>query len=116
MRVKTGVQRRRGHNKLRKLAKGHRGRRKSCANFIKNSVHKSLQYSYRDRKVKKRDFRTLWITRINAGARIANLSYSKLMFGLKKAGIQLDRKSLADLAMNDPAGFAAVCEQARTNL
>ena len=113
MRVKTGKVRRQNHNKLRKMAKGFRGRRKSCANFIKNSVHKSLQYSYRDRRNKKRNFRSLWITRINAGARLSDMSYSQFMHGISKAGIELDRKILADLAANQPADFAKICEQVK---
>ncbi|MEZ4753256.1 MAG: 50S ribosomal protein L20 [Bdellovibrionota bacterium] len=113
MRVKTGVARRRRHNRLAKLAKGHRGRRKNCVNFMKNSVHKALTHAFHGRKRKKRDYRSLWISRINAGARLSDLSYSRFMHGLKQAGLELDRKMLADLAMNSPQDFASLCEKAK---
>ena len=92
--------------KVMRLAKGYYGRRKNVWTVAKNAVEKGLLYAYRDRKVKKREFRALWIQRINAGAREHGLSYSQLMGGLKKAGIELNRKVLADLALNHPAAFA----------
>ncbi|HCZ34570.1 MAG TPA: 50S ribosomal protein L20 [Cytophagales bacterium] len=93
------------------LAKGYFGRKKNVWTVAKNAVEKGLVYAYRDRKAKKRDFRTLWIARINAGARIHGLSYSELIGKLKKAGIDLNRKVLADLAMNHPAAFEAVVKK-----
>ncbi|WP_461102884.1 50S ribosomal protein L20 [Spirosoma koreense] len=99
--------------KVMKLAKGYFGRRKNVWTVAKNAVEKGLGYAYRDRKAKKRDFRSLWIQRINAGARINGLSYSALMGALNKSGIELNRKVLADLAMNHPEAFAAVVEQVK---
>ena len=99
--------------KVMKLAKGYFGRRKNVWTVAKNAVEKGLGYAYRDRKTKKRDFRSLWIQRINAGARINGLSYSALMGALSKSGIELNRKVLADLAMNHPEAFAAVVEQVK---
>ncbi|MBD2755053.1 50S ribosomal protein L20 [Spirosoma validum] len=99
--------------KVMKLAKGYFGRRKNVWTVAKNAVEKGLGYSYRDRRAKKRDFRALWIQRINAGARINGLSYSVLMGALNKSGIELNRKVLADLAMNHPEAFAAVVEQVK---
>lgn len=99
--------------KVMKLAKGYFGRRKNVWTVAKNAVEKGLGYAYRDRRAKKRDFRGLWIQRINAGARINGLSYSALMGALKKSGIELNRKVLADLAMNHPEAFAAVVEQVK---
>ncbi|GAB3635903.1 50S ribosomal protein L20 [Hymenobacter arcticus] len=96
-----------------RLAKGYYGRRKNVWTVAKNAVEKGLLYAYRDRKVKKREFRSLWIQRINAGAREHGLSYSQLMGGLKKAGIELNRKVLADLALNHPAAFAGIVEKAK---
>ncbi|GAB4017578.1 50S ribosomal protein L20 [Spirosoma migulaei] len=96
-----------------KLAKGYFGRRKNVWTVAKNAVEKGLGYSYRDRRAKKRDFRGLWIQRINAGARINGLSYSALMGALNKSGIELNRKVLADLAMNHPEAFAAVVAQVK---
>jgi large subunit ribosomal protein L20 len=98
--------------KVLKLAKGSFGRRKNVWTVAKNSVEKGLQYAYRDRKAKKREFRKLWIQRINAGAREHGLSYSQFMGGLKSAGIELDRKVLADLAMNHPDAFAEIAKKA----
>ena len=98
--------------KVLKLAKGSFGRRKNVWTVAKNSVEKGLQYAYRDRKAKKREFRKLWIQRINAGAREHGLSYSQFMGGLKSAGIELDRKVLADLAMNHPEAFAEIAKKA----
>ncbi|MDJ0365362.1 50S ribosomal protein L20 [Hymenobacter sp. H14-R3] len=99
--------------KIMRLAKGYYGRRKNVWTVAKNAVEKGLLYAYRDRKVKKREFRSLWIQRINAGAREHGLSYSQLMGGLKKAGIELNRKVLADLALNHPAAFAGIVEKAK---
>lgn len=96
-----------------KLAKGYFGRRKNVWTVAKNAVEKGLQYAYRDRRAKKRDFRALWIQRINAGARINGMSYSALMGALNKSGIELNRKVLADLAMNHPEAFAAVVGQVK---
>lgn len=99
--------------KVMRLAKGYYGRRKNVWTVAKNAVEKGLLYAYRDRKVKKREFRALWIQRINAGAREHGLSYSQLMGGLKRAGIDLNRKVLADLALNHPAAFAGIVEKAK---
>ena len=99
--------------RILKSAKGYWGRRKNVYTVAKNAVEKGLQYAYRDRKVKKREFRKLWIQRINAGAREHGLSYSQLMGGLKKANIDLNRKVLADLAMNHPDAFKAVVDQVK---
>lgn len=96
-----------------RLAKGYYGRRKNVWTVAKNAVEKGLLYAYRDRKVKKREFRALWIQRINAGAREHGLSYSQLMGGLKKAGIELNRKVLADLALNHPIAFKGVVEKVK---
>lgn len=97
--------------RVMELAKGYFGRRKNVWTVAKNAVEKGLVYSYRDRKAKKRDFRTLWIARINAGARIHGMSYSEFMGKIKKAGIDLNRKVLADLAMNHPSAFEAVANK-----
>ena len=97
--------------KIMRLAKGYYGRRKNVWTVAKNAVEKGLLYAYRDRKVKKREFRALWIQRINAGAREHGLSYSQLMGGLKKAGVELNRKVLADLALNHPAAFQGIVEK-----
>ena len=99
--------------KIMRLAKGSYGRRKNVWTVAKNAVEKGLLYAYRDRKVKKREFRALWIQRINAGAREHGLSYSQLMGGLKKAGIELNRKVLADLALNHPEAFKGIVEKAK---
>jgi len=99
--------------KIMRLAKGYYGRRKNVWTVAKNAVEKGLLYAYRDRKVKKREFRALWIQRINAGAREHGLSYSQLMGGLKKSGIELNRKVLADLALNHPAAFKGIVEKAK---
>jgi len=116
MRVKRGFASRRRHKKILKQAKGYRGRRKSNFKLAKMAVEKGLQYAYRDRRAKKRDFRRLWIVRINAAAREAGLTYSTFIRGLKSAEIDLDRKVLADLAVNDPNAFNAVAEKARAAL
>ena len=99
--------------KIMRLAKGYYGRRKNVWTVAKNAVEKGLLYAYRDHKVKKREFRALWIQRINAGAREHGMSYSQLMGGLKKAGIELNRKVLADLALNNPAAFKGIVEKAK---
>lgn len=115
-RVKRGFKARRRRNKVLKLAKGYRGARSKLFRSATESVDRALNYAYRDRKVKKRDFRALWIARINAAARDNGLSYSRLIHGMKQAGIGLDRKILADLAVSDPSGFSAVVDRARATL
>jgi len=115
-RVKRGVTARARHKKILKKAKGHYGQRRKSFRVAKQSVTKAGQYAYRDRKARKRDFRALWIVRINAGARAHGLSYSRFIAGLKKAAIEVDRKVLADLAMNEPAAFAALAEQGKQAL
>jgi len=97
--------------RVMEMAKGYFGRRKNVWTVAKNAVEKGLVYAYRDRKAKKRDFRTLWIARINAGARLQGMSYSEFMGKIKKAGIDLNRKVLADLAMNHPSAFEAVAKK-----
>lgn len=116
MRVKRGFAGKRRHNKFKKLSKGFRGRRNSCITFMKTAVEHSLRNAFVGRKRRKRDFRRLWIVRINAAARLHGLSYSKLMNGLKAANVDLDRKMLADLAVNDPATFQVVTEKAKQAL
>lgn len=96
-----------------KLAKGYFGRRKNVWTVAKNAIEKGLQYAYRDRKAKKRDFRALWIQRINAGAREHGMSYSQFMGALKKANIELNRKVLADLALNNPAAFKSIVDKVK---
>ena len=113
MRVKKGVKARRRRNRILKLAKGYRGRRKNCYRRANQAVERALDYASRDRAVRKRTFRSLWIVRINAAARTVGLSYSRLVAGLLKAKVALDRKVLADLAVADPAGFAAVANLAK---
>ena len=115
-RVKRGVRARARHKKVLKQAKGYFGRKSKLFKVASQAVMRSLAYSYRDRKNKKRDFRRLWITRINAGARQNGLSYSRFMNGLAKSGITLDRKVLADLAVRDKAGFQQLVEQAKAAL
>ena len=115
-RVKRGTKRRHRRKKILKLAKGFYIGKSKLYRAAKEAVEKSLGNAYRDRRAKKRDFRGLWIQRINAAARQNDLSYSRLMAGLKKAGVALDRKVLADLAVTDPAAFAAVAQAARTAL
>ncbi|MCW1321746.1 50S ribosomal protein L20 [Campylobacter jejuni] len=112
-RVKTGVVRRRRHKKVLKLARGFYSGRRKHFRKAKEQLERSLVYAYRDRRRKKRDFRRLWIVRINAACRLNDLSYSRFINGLKKAGIELDRKILADLAMNDAAAFAKIAEAAK---
>jgi large subunit ribosomal protein L20 len=112
-RVKRGVTARARHKKVLAKAKGFRGRRKNVYRIATQAVTKAGQYAYRDRRNRKREFRALWIVRINAAARECGLSYSRLMDGLKKAAIEVDRKVLADLAVHDKAAFAALAEKAR---
>jgi len=115
-RVKSGVQAHARHKKVIKAAAGYYGRRKSCFRTATQAVDKARQYAYRDRKVKKREFRALWIARINAAARANGLSYSRFMHGLNQAGIELDRKVLADIAVRDAAAFAKLAEAARAQI
>jgi large subunit ribosomal protein L20 len=112
-RVKRGVTTHARHKKVLEQAKGFRGRSNSSYRIALERLEKSLQYAYRDRRNKKRDFRGLWIQRINAGVRQHGLTYSQFMHGLKQAGIELDRKVLSDLAIREPEAFAAIVEQAR---
>lgn len=116
MRVKGGFKSRRRRKKILKLARGFRGGRSKLFRTAADSVDKALMYAYRDRKARKRDFRRLWIARINAGARMNELSYSKLINGLKRANIQLDRKVLAEMAVADPAAFSKVVKLAAEQL
>ena len=113
MRVKKGFKARRRRNRILKLAKGFRGRRKNCYKRANPADERALDYASRDRARRKRDFRSLWIVRINAAARALGLSYSKLIAGLAKAKVAIDRKVLADLALADPAGFGAVANIAK---
>jgi large subunit ribosomal protein L20 len=115
-RAKRGFKARRRRNKVLQLAKGFRGARGKLFRSATEAVDRALNYAFRDRKVKKRDFRALWIARINAASRDNGLSYSRLVFGLKKAEIGLDRKILAQLAVTDPVGFTAVVERAKAQL
>ena len=115
-RIKGGMNARRKHNKVLKLAKGYRGARSKQYRIAKQSVMRALTSSYAGRKERKRQMRQLWITRINAAARINGLSYSKLMYGLKLAEVEINRKMLAEMAVNDAAGFAALAEVAKSKL
>jgi len=115
-RVKRGVTKHARHKKILKLAKGYRGRSSTCFRIAIERVEKGLQYAYRDRRAKKRTFRGLWIQRINAGVRQHGMVYSRFMNGLSKAGIVLDRKVLADLAVREPESFAALVAQAKAAL
>ena len=115
-RIKGGLNAKKKHNRVLKLAKGYRGARSNQYRVAKQSVMRALPSSYSGRKERKREFRKLWITRINAAARINGLSYSKFMFGLKKAGVDMNRKMLAELAVNDAAGFAALAEMAKKEI
>ena len=110
MRIKRGTKARKRRNKVLKLAKGYRGGRSKLYRTAADAVDKALMYAYRDRKARKRDFRKLWIARINAAARLNDISYSKFIHGLKRAGVELDRKVLAELAVSDPAGFAQIAQ------
>ena len=115
-RVKTGVVRRRRHKKILKMAKGFYSGRRKHFRKAKEQVERSMQYAFRDRKQKKREFRKLWIIRINAACRLNDMSYSQFINGLKKSGIELDRKILADMAMNDAASFTALVVAAKKAL
>ncbi|MGP1588764.1 50S ribosomal protein L20 [Oribacterium sp. oral taxon 102] len=116
MRIKGGVNAKKKHNRVLKLAKGYRGARSKQYRIAKQSVMRALTESYRGRKERKRQFRQLWIARINAAARLNGLSYSKLMFGLKSAGVDMNRKMLSEIAIADAEGFTALCEQAKAQL
>ncbi len=116
MRIKRGFKARRRRKKVLKLARGYRGGRSKLFRTAADAVDKALMYAYRDRRQRKRDFRRLWIARINAAARLNNLSYSKLIHGLKLAKVDLDRKVLAELAISEPAGFAKIAELAAQKL
>lgn len=116
MRVKTGFVRRRRHKKVLKLARGFYSGRRKHFRKAKEQLERSLVYAFRDRRQKKRDFRRLWITRINAACRLNGINYSTFMSGLKKAGIELDRKILADMAMNQPESFTKIVEKAKASL
>ena len=115
-RVKGGMNAKQKHNKVLKLAKGYRGARSKQYRVAKQSVMRALTSSYAGRKQRKRQFRQLWIARINAAARLNGLSYSKFMFGLKNAGIDMNRKMLSEIAIADPEGFAKLAETAKANL
>lgn len=113
MRVKTGVVTSRRHKKILVMAKGYRGRSKNCFRVAIRRVQKAMQYAYRDRKVRKRDFRGLWIQRINAAVRVQGMTYSKFMGLATKMNLGVDRKILADLAMNNPEAFQVIIEQVK---
>ncbi len=115
-RVKRGVTKKARHKKILKMAKGYRGRAKNCFRVAIEKVEKAMQYAYRDRKVRKRDMRGLWIQRINAAVRQQNLIYSQFINGLKLAQIDLDRKVLADLAVHQPETFASIVEKVKKAL
>ena len=115
-RVKGGLNAKKKHNRVLKLAKGYRGARSKQYRVAKQSVMRALTSSYAGRKERKRQFRTLWIARINAAARINGLSYSKFMYGLKLAGVEMNRKMLAEMAVNDAEGFAKLVEVAKAKL
>jgi large subunit ribosomal protein L20 len=115
-RTRHSVARKKRRKKILALAKGYRGARSRHFRVAHEQVLHSLQYAYRDRRARKRDFRRLWITRINAAARLHGLSYSRFMRGLDLAGVELNRKVLADMAVNDPEGFAQLAERARASL
>ena len=115
-RVKRGTTTHARHKKVIKLAKGFRGRRKNTFRAAIQAVERAGQYAYRDRRAKKRDFRALWIQRINAAARECGVNYARFMDGIKKAGIELDRKVLADIAVHEPAAFASLVDQAKAAL
>ena len=112
-RVKRGVTTRAKHKRILESAKGYYGRRKNTIRIARQAVEKAGQYAYRDRKVKKRSFRALWIQRINAATRLHDMTYSRFISGLNKAGIELDRKVLADIALKEPANFAKLVEAAK---
>lgn len=116
MRVKTGIVRRKRHKKWLKEAKGFSGRRGKCFRLAKLAVQKARQHAYKGRKLKKRDYRKLWVVRLNAAVRLYGISYSQFIFGLKAAGIELDRKVLSKLAVDDSAAFAFVVEEVKKHL
>ena len=116
MRVKRGIQTKKRHAKVRKLASGFRERRRTNFKTAKDAVEKSWVHAFQGRKEKKRDFRSLWIIRINAAVKEAGLSYSRFIAGLKKAEIEIDRKILADLALNDPKAFSAVVSKVQSTI
>lgn len=115
-RIKGGMNARKKHNRVLKMAKGYRGARSKQYRIAKQSVMRALTSSYAGRKQRKRQFRQLWIARINAAARINGLSYSKFMYGLKLAGVEMNRKVLSDMAINDAEGFAKLAEMAKSKL
>ena len=115
-RVKRGVTSHAKHKKVAKAAKGYFGRRKNTIRVARQAVEKAGQYAYRDRRAKKRNFRSLWIQRINAGARELGLTYARFIDGLSKAGVEVDRKVLADLAVKEPEAFKALAEKAKAAL
>ena len=115
-RIKGGVNARKKHNRVLKMAKGYRGARSKQYRIAKQSVMRALTSSYAGRKQRKRQFRQLWIARINAAARINGLSYSKFMYGLKVAGVEMNRKVLSDMAINDASGFAKLAELAKSKI
>lgn len=115
-RIKGGMNARKKHNRVLKMAKGYRGARSKQYRVAKQSVMRALTSSYSGRKERKRQFRQLWIARINAAARINNLSYSKFMYGLKLAGVEMNRKILSDMAINDAEGFAKLAELAKSKI
>ena len=115
-RIKGGLNAKKKHNRVLKLAKGYRGARSKQYRVAKQSVMRALTSSYAGRKERKRQFRQLWIARINAAARMNGLSYSKLMYGLKLAEVEVNRKMLSEMAINDAAGFTALCEVAKSKL
>jgi len=116
MRVKRGFKSRRRHKKILKLAKGYRGSHSTLFRTAATTVDRALRYSYRDRKVRKREFRVLWIARINAAARANDLSYSKFIYGLKKSQIELDRKVLADIAIFDAKAFSKISQISKSSI
>tara|TARA_B100001750_G_C15140613_1_gene414481 strand:- start:191 stop:547 length:357 start_codon:yes stop_codon:yes gene_type:complete len=115
-RVKRGVTSHARHKKVLKQVKGQYGRRKNTIRIAKQSLEKAMQYAYRDRRAKKREFRSLWIQRINAGVRSEGLTYSKFINGLNKSGIKLDRKVLADIAYNDPEAFKSIVKKVQSQI
>ena len=115
-RVKRGVTSNAKHKKVLKQVKGQYGRRKNTIRVAKQALEKAMQYAYRDRKAKKREFRSLWIQRINAGVRSEGITYSKFINGLNKSGIKLDRKILAEIAYNDPEAFKSIVKKAQSSL
>jgi large subunit ribosomal protein L20 len=115
-RIKRGVTAKARHKEVLAQAKGYRGRSKNCYRIALRRVEKGLQYAYRDRRNRKRDFRALWIQRINAAARLEGLTYGRMIHGLKSAGVEIDRKVLADLAVRDRAGFTSLAKRAQAAL